>query len=317
MKSLIGDLSTHASVIGYFHVSDVFDTLDQPFDEDASPIHVTGSAVVTGGRGVVLHLHKRLGIWLQPGGHIDRARHRGRRRSEHARELPACRSLSQLSRPLRLICLNSHLNSYMSTCIPGHAAIPISIFAITSRRRRLIPLHPKARAPTSTGSRGRDRGGRAGAGGNLAGAAAGPADDPTGGSGRRPSCARVYRRSKDFAMPEVPEPHTEADVATWMAEVADSHDGRLGCRCRRVVVGQIMLAPGWCTTSTSTRRGWVVASAISSWRSPGNGSPLVCSCGRSRGTRGAPVLRAPWLRAVEITDGAGNEERWPDVRYVG
>jgi 8-oxo-dGTP pyrophosphatase MutT (NUDIX family) len=33
---------------------------------------VTGSAIVLGPRGVVLHLHKRLGIWLQPGGHIDR-----------------------------------------------------------------------------------------------------------------------------------------------------------------------------------------------------------------------------------------------------
>jgi len=27
--------------------------------------------LVTGRRGVVLHRHKRLGLWLQPGGHID------------------------------------------------------------------------------------------------------------------------------------------------------------------------------------------------------------------------------------------------------
>ena len=49
----------------------LFDTLDRPFDEAASPVHVTASALVVGPRGVVLHLHKRLGIWLQPGGHID------------------------------------------------------------------------------------------------------------------------------------------------------------------------------------------------------------------------------------------------------
>jgi 8-oxo-dGTP pyrophosphatase MutT (NUDIX family) len=48
-----------------------FDRLDRPFDEHAAPVHVTGSAIVTGPRGVVLHRHKRLGIWLQPGGHID------------------------------------------------------------------------------------------------------------------------------------------------------------------------------------------------------------------------------------------------------
>lgn len=45
--------------------------LDHPFDEVADPIHVTGSAIVVGVRGVVLHKHKRLGLWLQPGGHLE------------------------------------------------------------------------------------------------------------------------------------------------------------------------------------------------------------------------------------------------------
>jgi 8-oxo-dGTP pyrophosphatase MutT (NUDIX family) len=49
--------------------------LEHPFDEHADLVHVTGSAIVIGARGVVLHLHKRLGIWLQPGGHIDRGEH--------------------------------------------------------------------------------------------------------------------------------------------------------------------------------------------------------------------------------------------------
>jgi hypothetical protein len=48
-----------------------FDALAQPFDEHADPVHVTASAIVIGPRGVVLHRHKRLGLWLQPGGHID------------------------------------------------------------------------------------------------------------------------------------------------------------------------------------------------------------------------------------------------------
>ena len=48
-----------------------FDALPNPFDEEAAPTHVTGSAIVTGRRGVVLIKHKRFGIWLQPGGHID------------------------------------------------------------------------------------------------------------------------------------------------------------------------------------------------------------------------------------------------------
>ena len=47
------------------------DRLPHPFSETADPIHVTGSAIVAGPRGVVLLRHKRLGLWLQPGGHVD------------------------------------------------------------------------------------------------------------------------------------------------------------------------------------------------------------------------------------------------------
>ena len=47
------------------------DTLDHPFDQERHATHVTGSAIVIGPRGVLLLKHKRLGIWLQPGGHID------------------------------------------------------------------------------------------------------------------------------------------------------------------------------------------------------------------------------------------------------
>lgn len=46
--------------------------LPSPFDEDADATHLTGSAIVVDQRGhVVLHRHKRLGLWLQPGGHVD------------------------------------------------------------------------------------------------------------------------------------------------------------------------------------------------------------------------------------------------------
>ena len=47
------------------------DRLDDPFDRNADPVHVTGSAIVVGPRGTVLHWHKRIGGWLQPGGHVD------------------------------------------------------------------------------------------------------------------------------------------------------------------------------------------------------------------------------------------------------
>jgi 8-oxo-dGTP pyrophosphatase MutT (NUDIX family) len=47
------------------------DRLADPCNEHADPTHVTASAIVVGPRGTVLHRHKRLGWWMQPGGHID------------------------------------------------------------------------------------------------------------------------------------------------------------------------------------------------------------------------------------------------------
>ncbi len=46
-------------------------TLTDPYDEHADPTHVTASAIVVGPAGVLLLRHKRLGIWLQPGGHVE------------------------------------------------------------------------------------------------------------------------------------------------------------------------------------------------------------------------------------------------------
>ena len=42
-----------------------------PFDEVADPRHVTASAFVVSSRGVILHRHRQLGLWIQPGGHVD------------------------------------------------------------------------------------------------------------------------------------------------------------------------------------------------------------------------------------------------------
>ena len=47
--------------------------LTDPCRESADPVHVTASAIVVNDTGdkVALHLHKRLQMWLQPGGHIE------------------------------------------------------------------------------------------------------------------------------------------------------------------------------------------------------------------------------------------------------
>ena len=50
---------------------DDLERLPSPFSEDADPTHVTASAIVVGPRGTVLHVHRRTGAWLQPGGHVE------------------------------------------------------------------------------------------------------------------------------------------------------------------------------------------------------------------------------------------------------
>lgn len=59
----------HAAAMVQFLAA--LDELTDPLNQHADPTHVTASAVVVGSRGTVLHRHKRLGLWLQPGGHID------------------------------------------------------------------------------------------------------------------------------------------------------------------------------------------------------------------------------------------------------
>jgi 8-oxo-dGTP pyrophosphatase MutT (NUDIX family) len=47
------------------------DRLELPFGEGSDLTHVTASAIVVGRRGVLLHRHRKLGRWMQPGGHVD------------------------------------------------------------------------------------------------------------------------------------------------------------------------------------------------------------------------------------------------------
>jgi 8-oxo-dGTP pyrophosphatase MutT (NUDIX family) len=47
------------------------DRLEHPFSAAADPVHITGSGFVVGPRGIVLLKHRRLGIWVQPGGHVE------------------------------------------------------------------------------------------------------------------------------------------------------------------------------------------------------------------------------------------------------
>ena len=51
--------------------------IDDPFARSTLPAHITASAIVVDERSttVLLHLHRRLDRWLQPGGHVEAGEH--------------------------------------------------------------------------------------------------------------------------------------------------------------------------------------------------------------------------------------------------
>jgi 8-oxo-dGTP pyrophosphatase MutT (NUDIX family) len=73
---LVGQLE-HIVPVDEREAGSIVATLDRltwpedPFDERVSEHHVTASAFVVSARGVILLRHRLLGIWVQPGGHID------------------------------------------------------------------------------------------------------------------------------------------------------------------------------------------------------------------------------------------------------
>lgn len=81
--------------------------LVEPFSETADPVHVTASAIVTSDAGVLLHRHRRLGIWLQPGGHIE------------VGETPAAAALREAYEETGLACRLSSEDIYHVDVHPG------------------------------------------------------------------------------------------------------------------------------------------------------------------------------------------------------
>ncbi len=262
--------------------------------------------------GVVLHEHKRMKKWLQPGGHIDEGElpwDASVRETIEETGLPA----PPFTEPPVLVHVDVHAGPRKHTHLdlryviavppvepappPGEsqnvrwfswrAAIDISEPGLEGILRALQPGQPVLREARSSDASG---------------------------------CAAVHLRSRAFALPDLPELHDASDIRRWMGDEvighADVHVADLG----GIIVGQLAL--------TSERDGgWVDHLYIDpAWIGRGLGDKFM-AIAKQRQPDGLQLWtfqsNEPAQRfyerhgfiAVERTDGAGNEERAPDVRY--
>ncbi|MEU8027093.1 GNAT family N-acetyltransferase [Streptomyces sp. NPDC049099] len=132
------------------------------------------------------------------------------------------------------------------------------------------------------------------------------------------AAAEVYLRSFDAALPTVVRAHTDDEVReyirdvvvplreTWVAEADGA--GIVGLMVLgQEVLSQLYLDPGWRGRGIGDR-----FVALAKERNPGGLSLWTFQVNK-------PAHRfyeRHGFTAVEFTDGSGNEEREPDVRYV-
>ncbi len=289
---------------------DAFDQLSEPFSETADKVHVTASAIVVGSRGVVLHRHKRLNMWLQPGGHIDAGETPVQAAVREAAEetgLPV--SLADPAGPLLHVDVHpgprqhTHLDvryllhapdqrpappdgeSQEVSWFQWHRAVATAEPGLEGVLRALQPGEPKLRAVRV---------------------------------GDAAECAHVYLRWRAFTVPDVPVVHSPGEVRRWMADEVIGHTEMTVAELDGTVVGFVAV-------DMSRDGAWIEHLVVDpAWVERGLDDRLLAAAG----SRSLQVwafqanleVRRFYERhgfvAVEFTEGAANEERAPDVRYV-
>ena len=219
----------------------LIDGLDQPFSELANRVHVTGSAIVvtTDRRRVLLHLHKRMEKWLQPGGHIDEG------------ELPWDGSLREVIEetglPVARWCSGERRCAATGAhrrASPVRASTLTSTFATSSKRRTCRPRRPRVRARRCSGSHWHQAIALAEPGleGGLRALQPGEPVLRTVRPTDAKECANVYLRSRAFGLPEVPFAHGDADVRRWMADEVVGHTDMWVAELDGVIAGILVLS---------------------------------------------------------------------------
>ncbi len=137
------------------------------------------------------------------------------------------------------------------------------------------------------------------------------------GSSDAAAVADVWLRSFGAALPTVRRPHSDDEVRGWVRDVLLLLHDAWVAEADGAVVGVLALSPGWLDQLYLDP----------AWRGRGIGDRFV-ELAKRRQPSGLQLwtfqVNGPARRfyerhgfvAVESTDGAGNQEREPDVRYV-
>jgi 8-oxo-dGTP pyrophosphatase MutT (NUDIX family)/N-acetylglutamate synthase-like GNAT family acetyltransferase len=284
------------------------DLLDRPFAEDGGPIHVTSSAVVVGVRGVILHKHKRLGIWIQPGGHIDD----GERPEDAAlREVWEETGLTttHFSGSPTIVHVDVH------PAPKGHTHLDLRYLL---RGPDADPEPPEGESPDVAWFSFENALAMADIG--LAGMIAAL----TEACALRPATlndaaaiAECYLDSFNQALPGIVRPHTDDAVRAWVRDIV------LPTMTTTVALHPLGFITGFCATTP----GWITELYVEpAWQARGVGRQLLlhATAQQSEGlelwtfqqnTRAQRFYERHGFVEMERTDGSGNEERAPDIRY--
>ena len=307
----------------------LFDALERPFSEQANKVHVTASAIMVTDdrRRVLLHKHKRMGLWLQPGGHLREGELPWLAAEREAREetglpaqlvgavgddSPAGGPAGDDSPALLHVDVHAgprghtHLDlRYLVECAQTPPAPPEG----ESQEVKWFLWHNAVDAAEP------------GLEGILRALQPGDARIRIARHTDAVDCAQVFLRSRAFALPTVPLVHPDREVRRWMADEVVGRTDMWVAEVAGTLVALMVLDPG------RDQQGWIEHLYIDpAWMGRGLGDKLV-QLAKERFSGGLQLwsfqVNGPACRfyerhgfvAQEQTEGAGNEERAPDVRY--
>lgn len=292
---------------------ELFDGLERPFDEHAHKVHVTSSAIVVSDdrRRVLLHKHKRLGMWLQPGGHIEA----GETPWDAAvRETIEETGLPAVLAGADLLHVDVHSGGRGHVHLDLRYLVESPLVAPTppegeSQEVRWFAWH----LAIDTADAGLE--------GVLRSLQPGPAKVRQARHTDATECAQVYLRSRAFALPTVPLVHEPREVRRWMADEVVGRADMWVAEVDGTVVGLMVLDHG------RGGAGWIEHLYLDpAWIGRRLGDRFV-ELAKERLADGIELWSFQANEAAsrfyerhgfiadERTDGAGNEERSPDVRY--